>query len=195
MDPASEPAEVVEIDAVQKTGQRVRRERDAAELAGCSHHTVGHYVAARDEGRLPGEAPTRRAGVIDPSLAKLEELVDRSHGKVRADVAHEKITAMGYAGSKRTTRRAVAQMKAAGRRGGGAAGPPGRLGRPTARTTNDSVTSCSFCDDLPASARRNVAAESPSRRGRTQLAPLRDRPARPKARPRPARPAPPRPNC
>jgi hypothetical protein len=70
-------------------------------------------VAARDEGRLPGEAPTRRAGVIDPSLAKLEELVDRSHGKVRADVAHEKITAMGYAGSKRTTRRAVAQMKAA----------------------------------------------------------------------------------
>jgi hypothetical protein len=88
-------------------------ERDAAELAGCSHHTVGRYVAAREEGRLPGEAPTRRARVIDPSLAKLEELVDRSHGKVRADVAHEKITAMGYAGSKRTTRRAVAQMKAA----------------------------------------------------------------------------------
>ncbi len=74
---------------------------------------MGRYVAAREEGRLPGEAPTRRARVIDPSLAKLEELVDRSHGKVRADVAHEKITAMGYAGSKRTTRRAVAQMKAA----------------------------------------------------------------------------------
>jgi hypothetical protein len=57
--------------------------------------------------------------VIDPFLAKLEELVDRSRGKVRADVAHEKITAMGYAGSERTTRRAVAQMKAsyaAGRR-------------------------------------------------------------------------------
>jgi hypothetical protein len=51
--------------------------------------------------------------VIDPFLGKLEELVDRSHGKVRADVAHEKITAMGYAGSERTTRRAVAQIKAA----------------------------------------------------------------------------------
>ena len=28
--------------------------RDAAELAGCSHHTVGRYVAAREEGRVPG---------------------------------------------------------------------------------------------------------------------------------------------
>jgi hypothetical protein len=93
--------------------------RDAAELAGCSHHTVGRYVAAREEGRVPGAAAARRAGVIDPFLVKLEELVDRSHGKVRADVAHEKITAMGYGGSERTTRRAVARMKAsyaAGRR-------------------------------------------------------------------------------
>ena len=45
--------------------------------------------------------------------------MERSHGKVRADVAHERITPMGYAGSERTTRRAVAQLKAnraAGRR-------------------------------------------------------------------------------
>jgi hypothetical protein len=57
--------------------------------------------------------------VVDPFLGKLEELVERSHGKVRADVAHETITAMGYAGSERTTRRAVATLKAnriAGRR-------------------------------------------------------------------------------
>ena len=57
--------------------------------------------------------------MIDPFLAKLEELVERSHGKIRADVAHDKITAMGYAGSERTTRRAVAELKAnraAGRR-------------------------------------------------------------------------------
>ena len=26
--------------------------RDAAELAGCSHHTVGRYVAAREAGGL-----------------------------------------------------------------------------------------------------------------------------------------------
>jgi hypothetical protein len=31
--------------------------------------------------------------VIDPFLPRLEELVDRSRGKVRADVAHDKITA------------------------------------------------------------------------------------------------------
>jgi hypothetical protein len=87
--------------------------RDAGELAGCSHHTVAHYVQAREEGRLVPGVPANRPGVIDPFLAKLEELVERSRGKIRADVAHGKIIAMGYAGSERTTRRAVAQIKAA----------------------------------------------------------------------------------
>jgi hypothetical protein len=87
--------------------------RDAAELAGCSHHTVARYVEARERGRLTPGAVARRASVTDPFLEKLEELVERSKGKIRADRAHEKITAMGYAGSERTTRRAVAQIKAA----------------------------------------------------------------------------------
>jgi hypothetical protein len=87
--------------------------RDAAELAGCSHHTVARYVAGRERGRaLPG-SPARRPGVIDEFLPKLEELVERSKGKIRADKAHDHIAAMGYAGSGRTTRRAVAQLKAA----------------------------------------------------------------------------------
>ncbi len=90
--------------------------RDAAELAGCSHHTVARYVAERERGRAPGAA-ARRPGVIDEFLPKLEELVDRSKGKIRADKAHEKITAMGYGGSQRTTRRAVAGLKAAWRAG------------------------------------------------------------------------------
>jgi len=87
--------------------------RDAAELAGCSHHTVARYVAAREQDEAMPGGPARRAGVIDAFLPKLEELVERSKGKIRADVAHEKITAMGYAGSERTTRRAVAGLKAA----------------------------------------------------------------------------------
>jgi len=86
--------------------------RDAAELAGCSHHTVARYVTERERGRAPGAA-ARRPGVTGPFLPKLEELVDRSKGKVRADVAHEKIAAMGYGGSERTTRRAVAELKTA----------------------------------------------------------------------------------
>ena len=91
--------------------------RDAGELAGCSHHTVARYVRAREDGRLVPGAGASRPGVIDEFLPKLEELVERSKGKVRADVAHDKIAAMGYAGSERTTRRAVARLKAAWRAG------------------------------------------------------------------------------
>jgi len=86
--------------------------RDAGELAGCSHHTVARYVRARDEGHLVPGAAEPRPTVIDEYLPKLEELVDRSKGKIRADKAHRKIAAMGYAGSERTTRRAVARRSA-----------------------------------------------------------------------------------
>ena len=40
---------------------------------------------------------------------KIGEWVARSRGNVRADVCHEKLVAMGYQGSERTTRRAVAE--------------------------------------------------------------------------------------
>jgi Mu transposase, C-terminal domain len=91
--------------------------RDAAELAGCSPNTVARYVAARDAGTLvPGRAAPRPR-VIEEFLPKLEELVERSAGKIRADVAHDKITAMGFAGSQRSTRRAVAELKKAWRAG------------------------------------------------------------------------------
>ena len=90
--------------------------RDAGELAGCSHHTVKRYVDKREAaGRLDQVAA--RPQLIDPYLDKLEELVERSRGKIRADVVHEKLTALGYAGSERTTRRAVAEVKTAYRAG------------------------------------------------------------------------------
>lgn len=50
---------------------------------------------------------------MDPFLVKIEEWVDRSRGKIRADVVHDKLTGLGYAGSERTTRREVAKVKAA----------------------------------------------------------------------------------
>jgi DNA-binding CsgD family transcriptional regulator len=91
--------------------------RDAGELADCSHHTVARYVRARDEDRLALGATVPRDSVIDGYLEKIEELVDNSKGKIRADVVHDKITAMGFTGSERTTRRAVAKAKAAWRSG------------------------------------------------------------------------------
>jgi transposase len=84
--------------------------RDAGELAGVSHHTVARYVAAREAGAL-SDRPAARAQLIDEFLPKIEEWIERSKGRLRADVAHEKLVALGYTGSERTTRRAVAAVK------------------------------------------------------------------------------------
>jgi transposase len=91
--------------------------RDAAELAGCSPNTVKRYVDQRAAGGVVEEEAAVRPQLIDEFLPKVEELVERSHGKVRADVTHDKLVAMGYTGSERTTRRAVAQVRAAYRDG------------------------------------------------------------------------------
>ncbi|MGQ0520343.1 MAG: IS21 family transposase [Actinomycetota bacterium] len=87
--------------------------RDAGELAACSPNTVAHWVARRDAGDLSDVTTARRPQVIDDYLAKVEEWMEASNGKIRADVAHDKLVAMGYGGSERTTRRAVAVVRKA----------------------------------------------------------------------------------
>ena len=102
--------EIMEIlEAFDLTGSF----RDAAELAGCSHHTVERYVTRRNAGELPAATERQvRSKLIDPFLLKLEEWVDRSQGKVRADVVFDKLELLGFEGSERTVRRAVAVVKA-----------------------------------------------------------------------------------
>ena len=90
------------LDAFDLTGSL----RDAGELVGVSHHTVARYVAVR-EGGLAVRRATRPM-LIDEFLPKVEEWVDRSSGKVRADVAHDTFVALGFTGSERTTRRSWA---------------------------------------------------------------------------------------
>ena len=84
----------------------------AAQLTGYDAKTVARYVAIREAGGDP-LARAARPRLIDVFMPKIEGLVDRSKGKIRADVAHRKITAMGYQGSERSTRRAVAEVKQA----------------------------------------------------------------------------------
>ncbi len=85
----------------------------AARLAGTDPRTVARYVAVRDAGGDPTVRPVR-GRIIDGYLVKIEELVERSHGHVRADVVHgEHLVPMGFTGDERTTRRAVAAAKAA----------------------------------------------------------------------------------
>lgn len=105
--------EIMEIlAAFDLTGSQ----RSAAVLVGCSHHTVAAHVAARDAGRPVG-TPARRPRNIDGFLDKIEEWVEASKGRIRADKAHEKLLALGYGGSDRSSRRAVAEVKAAYRLG------------------------------------------------------------------------------
>lgn len=88
----------------------------AAALAGVDPKTVRRYVVKREAGE-PVDAPVARPKIIDPFVGKVEELVESSEGEIRADVVHERLVAMGFAGDERTTRRAVAAAKAAYRDG------------------------------------------------------------------------------
>ena len=85
--------------------------RRAAQLVGCDHKTVGQWVRAREEpgGGLP--VATWPRPPVDAFAEKIEEWVDRSRGRLRADVAHQRLVALGYLESVRTTRRAVAAAK------------------------------------------------------------------------------------
>ena len=74
--------------------------------------------------RIGSGSVSWRVGCPRPSVqaggrrlaGKIDELVERSHGRIRADVAHGKLVALGYLGSERTTRRWVAEAKRRWRR-------------------------------------------------------------------------------
>ena len=105
--------QIVEILAVYDLTGSLRA---IAELTICSHHTVARHVAARDAGQ-PIAGPRFRGRVTDPCLSKIVYCVEKSKGKIRAEKAHENLLALGYDGSERSTRRAVAQVCAAFRLG------------------------------------------------------------------------------
>ncbi len=104
--------EIMEIlEAFDRTGSF----RAARELAGCSHHSVAFWVACRDAGELPDDGPQRRGRITDPFLARSRS---ESSGRrqIHADVAFDKLEALGYTGSERTVRLAVAEVNANYRR-------------------------------------------------------------------------------
>lgn len=86
--------------------------RAAAQLTGVDHHTVARLVAARAVGQELNDDQVVRSKVADAFAEKIVEWIERSNGRVRADVVHDKLQAMGYSGSERTTRRVVAALKA-----------------------------------------------------------------------------------
>jgi transposase len=105
--------EIMEIlEAFDATGCA----HSAAGLAGVDPKTVRRYVAKRVSG-IPLEEQAKRPSIIDPFAPKIAEAVETSEGAIRADVLHERLVAMGFTGDERTTRRAVADAKAAYRDG------------------------------------------------------------------------------
>ena len=108
--------EIMEIlEAFDATGVA----HSAASLCRADPKTVRGFAGMRWPGiwAWPAAGPVPRPKLIDPFLDKIEEWVDRSEGKVRADIAHERLAAMGFTGNERTTRRAVAAAKARWRAG------------------------------------------------------------------------------
>jgi transposase len=107
-----------EIVEILEAFDLTRYAHSAARLVGVDEKTVVRYVAIRDEGGDPFTRARRRR-VTDPFVDKIEELVEASQARIRADVVHQRLAAMGFTGNERSTRRAVAQAKAqwkAGRR-------------------------------------------------------------------------------
>ena len=90
--------------------------RAAGLLSGCDHHTVKAKVDARIAGLAAGAAMDRPK-LAEPFVDKVIEWVAQSQGLVRGDIVHDKLTAMGFTGSDRTTRRVVSAAKALWRRG------------------------------------------------------------------------------
>ena len=105
-----------EIMEILEAFDLTRCAHSAADLAACDPKTVARYVDRRDRGHDPA-ARVRRPMKIDPYRPKIEELVERSAGRVRADIVHERLAALGFDGTERTTRRAVRLAKTAYRAG------------------------------------------------------------------------------
>jgi transposase len=105
-----------EVMEILEAYDLTRCAHSAAQLARVDEKTVARYVKIRDAGGDPFVRP-RRVRSIDPFLPKVEEWIEASHGKVRADKVHERLVPLGYGGDERTTRRAVAELKAAWKTG------------------------------------------------------------------------------
>lgn len=102
------PGEFMEILA---TYDLTKSFRATAEICGVSHNTVRSFINARDEGRL-NEATVRKSTKTAPFMEQIEAWVKASRGKIRGDVIHERLVALGYTGSVRTTRYTLARVKA-----------------------------------------------------------------------------------
>jgi hypothetical protein len=77
----------------------------------------GRGACRGPRGGEAGRGADPPAAGTDPFMDKIEEWVEASKGRIRADIAHQKLLAFGSDGSDRSTRRAVA---------GGEGGVPAR---------------------------------------------------------------------
>jgi hypothetical protein len=86
----------------------------AARACCCSPNTVRSLVKARNEGTLGrrGERTVTSSLFHDDHLMLISSLVEVSEGAIRADVVHRRLKSIGFAGSERSTRRAVHKEKA-----------------------------------------------------------------------------------
>src|SRR6476619_5990311 len=89
-----------EVMEILEAFDLTRCAHSAALLVGVDEKTVARYVAIRDEGGDPFSR-SRRVRVTDPFMDKIEELVEKSQARIRADVVHQRLIAMGFTGNER----------------------------------------------------------------------------------------------
>jgi hypothetical protein len=90
----------------------------------CGLKTVTKAASGRTNMEI-APAETCLRGPRRGRYSNFEEWVESSKGKVRADIVHERLVALGFDGAKRTTRRAVADAKVVWRAGHRRAHRPG----------------------------------------------------------------------
>ena len=158
------PEDVMEIlEAYDLTGSF----RAAAGLVGCDHKTVAYWVRQREAAGGMPVLERARPAMEAVFAAKIDELVDRSHGQIRADVAHGKLVAIGYLGSARTTRRWVAESKRRWRR------KHGRRTRPWIPATR--AARSTPCGRRPTLSRTTTSTTSRTAARKTKVRPAQDR--------------------
>ncbi|MEU2004307.1 hypothetical protein ACH47B_24535 [Rhodococcus sp. NPDC019627] len=126
---------------MKKSDRDIMEILEAYDATGSAHGSEnGPPLRHRPCAGMPVTGPSRRPRIIDDHLPKIEEWVERSKGKVRADIVHERLRELGSTGLNAPPG-AVADAKSAWQAAAptGLGAPPTQWGRITVPGVMDAI--------------------------------------------------------